>query len=106
MFKQLLTPDIAVGGLNWQEFAEKTNGYSGSDIRLVCKEAAMRPLRKLMADLQREFGEGYLDRVVGDDVKLDLITREDVLMALEQTSASDTYDSGKYEQWQKQYGVV
>ena len=28
-------------------------GYSGSDIRLVCKEAAMKPLRRLMKDLEK-----------------------------------------------------
>ena len=34
--------------LNYHEFALQMEGYSGSDIRLVCKEAAMKPLRKLM----------------------------------------------------------
>jgi katanin p60 ATPase-containing subunit A1 len=106
MFAQLLTPDIAVKELDFKEFAAKTDKYSGSDIRLVCKEAAMRPLRKLMSDLQEEYGEDYLDRVLCDEVKLDLIKREDVLMALEQTSASDTYDTAKYEQWQSKFGVV
>lgn len=28
--------------------AEMLDGYSGSDIKLVCKEAAMKPLRKLL----------------------------------------------------------
>ena len=29
-----------------------TEGYSGSDIRLVCKEAAMRPVRKIFDILE------------------------------------------------------
>ena len=32
---------------------QKTEGYSGSDIRLVAKEAAMRPVRKVFEVLER-----------------------------------------------------
>lgn len=31
---------------------KETEGYSGSDIRLVCKEAAMRPVRKIFDTLE------------------------------------------------------
>jgi len=31
---------------------QATEGYSGSDIRLVCKEAAMRPIRKIFDALE------------------------------------------------------
>ena len=38
---------------------QKTEGYSGSDIRLVCKEAAMRPVRKIF-DILENLTEGEL----------------------------------------------
>ena len=31
---------------------QKTVGYSGSDLHLVCKEAAMRPVRKIFDTLE------------------------------------------------------
>ena len=34
---------------------KNTLGYSGSDIKLVCKESAMRPLRRLFSSMDREF---------------------------------------------------
>lgn len=40
--------------IDYREFAETLDGYSGSDIRLVCKEAAMKPLRRLMKQLEAQ----------------------------------------------------
>lgn len=37
--------------IDYQEFSDKLEGYSGSDIKLVCKEAAMKPLRRVMKNL-------------------------------------------------------
>jgi katanin p60 ATPase-containing subunit A1 len=34
--------------IDFEEIAGQLEGCSGSDIRLVCKESAMRPLRRLM----------------------------------------------------------
>ena len=38
--------------LDYAAYARAAEGYSGSDIKLVCKEAAMRPLRRIMRILQ------------------------------------------------------
>eukprot|EP00897_Mesotaenium_endlicherianum_P001275 jgi/Mesen1/1175/ME000124S00210 len=40
--------------LPYKDLVAATAGFSGSDIRLVCKEAAMRPLRRLMHALDAQ----------------------------------------------------
>ena len=47
----------AEDSINFTEFAEQLEGYSGSDIRLVCKEAAMKPLRRIMQQIDVLEGE-------------------------------------------------
>jgi katanin p60 ATPase-containing subunit A1 len=39
-------------GTNFSSLAASTEGYSGSDILLVAKEAAMRSLRRLVAQVE------------------------------------------------------
>lgn len=52
MFEELLPSVTDEENLPYDLLVERTEGYSGSDIRLVCKEAAMQPLRRLMAFLE------------------------------------------------------
>lgn len=51
MVRKNLT-DKASQQLNYLEFATKLEGYSGSDIKLVCKEAAMKPVRRLFKEME------------------------------------------------------
>lgn len=79
-----------------------TEGYSGSDIQLVCKEAAMRSVRKVFAilenldDNQQEVGQ----------LKLDKISTEDVKKVLQSTKPSARQFANKYEAWTKEYESV
>jgi katanin p60 ATPase-containing subunit A1 len=38
--------------MDFTEFAAQTEGYSGADMELLCREAAMKPVRRLMQKLQ------------------------------------------------------
>lgn len=51
MVRSHLPPNMS-DNLNYEEFSIQLEGYSGSDIRLVCKEAAMKPLRRLMNEIE------------------------------------------------------
>jgi len=54
--------DRSAADTDFSALAEKTKGYSGADIELVCREAAMKPVRRLMMKLQgldTSAGNGY-----------------------------------------------
>lgn len=38
--------------INFEDYAKKLEGYSGSDIRLVCKEALMKGVRRTITILE------------------------------------------------------
>lgn len=52
MFEELLPSQPDEEKLPYDLLVERTEGFSGSDIRLLCKEAAMQPLRRVMALLE------------------------------------------------------
>ncbi|CAD5121466.1 unnamed protein product [Dimorphilus gyrociliatus] len=83
--------------LDYSELASATDGYSGSDIQLVCKEAAMRPVRKIFDALETHSEGQELH------FKLDVITTNDVQVALSRTKPSARQLANKYEAWQKEY---
>jgi katanin p60 ATPase-containing subunit A1 len=48
MLKNYL-PENMADNLDYEEYAKTLENYSGSDIKLLCKEAAMKPLRRLLS---------------------------------------------------------
>jgi katanin p60 ATPase-containing subunit A1 len=63
MFEELLPSQPDEDMLPYDLLVERTEGFSGSDIRLLCKEAAMQPLRRLMTLLEDR------EEIVPDDGK-------------------------------------
>ena len=86
-------------------------GYSGSDLRLVCKEAAMKPLRRLMAAIETEEDVNTINwsqevepsRMPGPEP----ITVDDMAEAMSSTkSSAQAVPFKKYEAWMNEFGSV
>eukprot|EP00898_Chlorokybus_atmophyticus_P004617 jgi/Chlat1/5156/Chrsp33S05036 len=87
----------------YEDVASVTEGYSGSDVYLVCKEAAMRPLRRLMARLEvvDSGGDSHSHKTAA---VLGPITREDLLEALRCTKPSGSAGTERYQAFRDQLG--
>ncbi|XP_030480929.2 uncharacterized protein LOC115697898 isoform X3 [Cannabis sativa] len=100
MVEELLPSKPSEENLPYDTLVEKTEGFSGSDIRLLCKEAAMQPLRRLMAQL-----EDKLEVVPEDELpKVGPITHEDIEAALKNTRPSAHLHAHRYEKFNSDYG--
>ena len=93
---------MAAGDVNFTAMALETEGFSGADVALVCKEAAMRPLRRLMERIE-------LNSDASNDnagVKLDPITVDDLRAALSTTKPTGLVHSALFEDFAERYGQV
>lgn len=109
--------NIVVEGLDYDKLAEITEGYSGSDIKLVCKEAAMIPVRKIFNILenmneeesakltQNNLENGHESHINIKALKREPVQMKDVYQALSCTKPScPTSLSEKYLEWQNNFG--
>ena len=108
--KHLDTQNQPDDGLNINECAASTTGYSGADIKLLCKEAAMRPVRRLLTKLDemevKDEGKVVDEKKVNDLIKLNPITQEDLNLSIECTNKSSGGSAldKKYDLWAKEFG--
>jgi katanin p60 ATPase-containing subunit A1 len=126
---RLHLPEGAVEEINYSRLASMTEEWSGSDIRLLCKEAAMHPLRRLMADIERAEIEAEdkaqnrphrrsaAERAAqkasekGEpapicELKVGLVTEADVTRALETVHRAPGAHLDRYQEWQDQFGAA
>ncbi|KAL4497210.1 hypothetical protein ABPG72_019530 [Tetrahymena utriculariae] len=117
MIEQFL-PEGMAQDLNYQEISEALENYSGSDIKLLCKEAAMKPLRRLInlieksnveqEDMQKNRKQKFqqIQSINPQEVKPDPVTNEDIVEALKTTKPSSFIKTQAYEKWAKEHGSV
>ncbi|XP_075979605.1 katanin p60 ATPase-containing subunit A-like 2 [Anticarsia gemmatalis] len=81
--------------VDFKELAAKTEGYSGSDVKLVCKEALMSTVRKMLPSM------GGKGNVQNRKDKLDL---SDILTAIEKTKPVSKNLAKRHMDWQNEMG--
>jgi len=112
--------------LDYARIASLTEEWSGSDIRLLCKEAAMHPLRRLMvqmecvdvkADPDKDSRGTNRQRAVKgvaasaapapiEELKMGAVTDADVVHALETVHRAPAAHVDKYSAWSKEFGAA
>lgn len=98
--------------IQFDEIAARTEGFSGADIELLCREAAMMPVRRLMMkindlDTQVLSRKGSVSNNPVDVdtlIKSDPVCMSDINAALLTTRPSSDGTMTKYELWQNEYG--
>lgn len=87
------------GGLDYDTLANKTNGHSGADIDIICREAMMRPVRALIHKLEHE------KHLPTAPLVRPKVTTEDVLASIACTrSSGQSIPIQKYQEWEKSFG--
>ncbi|XP_042250449.1 katanin p60 ATPase-containing subunit A-like 2 isoform X2 [Thunnus maccoyii] len=108
MMSHWLPPLNSTGGvelrteLEYETLAKEMEGYSGSDIRLVCKEAAMRPVRKIFDALEAH-QDGDIDMPA---IQLETVTTADFLEVIAHTKPSARNLMERYTAWEREYESV
>ncbi len=85
--------DVAIAPeVDYGELADLSEGYSGRDLSIVCKEAAMEPIRELQVSGRMDEEEEILE--------LRAVSREDFLDAIENIRpATSPEDLKRYTDW-------
>jgi len=82
--------------VDFDKLAEMTEGYSGADISILCREAIMRPIREL--DIKGSFDKD-------ENITVRPVEFNDYLEALKKIKPSVGLDEiAKFDEWRKEFG--
>ena len=89
-------------------FFKLTEGYSGSDIQLVCKEAAMKSVRQVFDRLESFSTKSPSDSEAGftKDIEIQPVRTKEVKDAIASTKPSATVLANRYLEWQRDHESV
>jgi katanin p60 ATPase-containing subunit A1 len=103
MFKINLQSVTVADDVDWKELVQMTDGYSGSDIANVCREAALMQMRRRLMSS----GVDIIQLISNPNIQNELeapITREDLISATKNISKSvSKSDLEKYEMWTQEF---
>lgn len=89
-------------GVDYGELADMTEGYSGADVTIVCRDASMMSLRRKIEE-RRAAGMNLRD-IHADGIE-EPITQADFAAACRKIQSSvSKEDLKKYEEWMKEFG--
>lgn len=92
-----LHPDVSIN-----ELAHATDGYSGADMHLVCREAAMIPMRRLIED---KSPQDIMDMQQQGLLTSPSLTMRDMEQAIANTRPSVSTDElGHFQAWDDHFG--
>ncbi|TPP45181.1 ATPase associated with various cellular activities (AAA) family protein [Leishmania donovani] len=105
MFRRLL-PNSFASDADYEACAALTEGMSGADIDVVCREAMMRPVRKLISQLEAAGNDRNAHvRLPSEPLKPPAATLEDVQASVACTRSSvRAADLDKYDVWTREHG--
>ena len=101
LFQHFLAGVKCADDVDYEQLSLQTERYSGADIKTCCREAALMPMRVLIANKQPSEIRALKDSGALDQA----ITMQHLCEAVARTQpTADTKSLGRYQEWMDQFG--
>lgn len=90
--------------VNFDELIKTTKGYSGADVANVCRDAAMMPLRKMLAEGKMSITEIAQAKPEEMDVPISFEDFQNAIKNIQKSVSNDLLK--EYQDWMDEFGCV